>query len=340
MGGAVIYDDDFLLHGSEEHVERPQRVQSIRAALAGSPLESAVELLMPRVATDDEIERVHPSGYAQSLESFCHKGGGWIDSDTYLSPQSARVARLAAGGAALAVEAVMREGFRWVFSICRPPGHHATPSTSMGFCLINNAAVAARHARKALGARRVLIVDWDVHHGNGTQDIFYDDGSVYYFSIHQSQLYPGTGRLEERGRGEGLSTTLNVPLPAGMGDAEYLHVFQKALRPAARAFAPDLVIVSAGFDAHARDPLAQMQVSTAGFEQMASVVREIAEETPARGRIVGLLEGGYDLHALAASALGVMTAWDAERPPTNGFGEAAVDKAARTAVHEIHALRC
>jgi acetoin utilization deacetylase AcuC-like enzyme len=332
-GGGVVFSEDFLLHGSSEHVERPQRAQVIRAALARSPLASSVDLIAPRHATDEEIERVHPPGYAASLQDFCRAGGGYIDADTYLSPLSAQVARLAAGGSARAVEAVMSEGKRWVFSVCRPPGHHALPETAMGFCLINNAAVAARHAQKALGARRVLIVDWDVHHGNGTQDIFYDDGSVFYFSVHQSPLYPGTGRATEHGATEGRGSTLNVPLPAGMHDDDYLHVFQEALRPAARGFGPDLVIVSAGFDAHERDPLGQMMISEAGFEKMASIVREIAEETPARGRIVGLLEGGYNLEALASSAVAVMRRWDAERP----LGESetqprTVDEAARRAV--------
>ena len=188
-----------------------------------------------------------------------------------------------------------------------------TPTTAMGFCLLNNAAGAARLAQ-SLGARRVLIIDWDVHHGNGTQDAFYDDGSVLYFSVHQSPLYPGSGRVDERGAGPGWGATMNVPLRAGRSDDDYVHVFQQALRPAARAFGPELVIVSAGFDAHARDPLGQMHLSTEGFAKLASITRDIAEETPARGRLVGLLEGGYDLQALADSALAVMTTWDADLP--------------------------
>ena len=315
-GGAVLYSAAFCEHGSAEHVERPERARVIRATLARSPLEDGVAHIPPRSATSAELTRVHPAAYIASLDAFCDKGGGWIDADTYLSPRSADIARQAAGAAAQAVEAVMSGERRWAFSICRPPGHHATPTMAMGFCLVNNAAVAARHAQVALGARRVLIIDWDVHHGNGTQDAFYDDGSVLYFSVHQSPLYPGTGRVEERGTGEGRGATLNVPLRAGCSDDDYTYVFQQALRPVARAFAPDLVIVSAGFDAHTRDPLGQMHVSTEGFAKLASITREIAEETPAAGRLVGLLEGGYDLEGLAASALAVMQTWDADRPLT------------------------
>jgi len=307
--GAFVYVPEFQEHGTGDHVERPARLQAIADAVAASGLLERVDRLEPRPATAAEIERVHPPGYAESLDAFSEAGGGYIDPDTYLSRASARVARLAAGSALRAVEGVVREGYRWAFSACRPPGHHALPDHAMGFCLLNNAAIAARHARAALALDRVLIVDWDVHHGNGSQDIFWTDPSVMYFSVHQFPLYPGTGRLRERGDGAGAGTTLNVPLPAGMGDRDYEYVFDRLLRPAVRDFAPQLVIVSAGFDAHERDPLGKMLITTDGFARLAARVREMAEETPAKGRIVGLLEGGYDLRGLSESVVAVMDRW-------------------------------
>jgi len=324
-----------LLHGSSAHVERPERLRAIEAALSASPLKAQLSFLDARPATDAEIERVHPPGYARGLDDFCLNGGGWIDSDTLLSPQSSRVARLASGGACRAVEAVVGEGVPWVFSVCRPPGHHATPNTSMGFCLINNAAVAARHAQAALGLKRVLIVDWDVHHGNGTQDVFFDDPSVLYFSVHQSPLYPGTGRVRERGAS---GTTLNVPLPAGMGDGEYAFVFDDVLRPAVREFAPELIIVSAGFDAHERDPLGGMRVSTEGFARLAEQVRVMSEETPAKGRLVAVLEGGYDLQGLSEAVVAVMDRWHVgvvERAPVDGQTVSAATRKVTQALHEL-----
>lgn len=308
--GAVISHKDFLAHGSSAHVERPERLQAIEAALVASPLRERLSFLEPRPATDAEIERVHPNGYVREIEAFCDHGAGWIDADTLLTPDSARVARLAAGGAARAVEAVVREGIPWVFSLCRPPGHHATPQHSMGFCVVNNAAVAARHARQALGLRRVAVIDWDVHHGNGTQDIFYDDPTVLYFSVHQHPLYPGTGKVSDRGVG----TTVNVPLPAGMGDDDYGFVFEDVLAPAVRAFAPELIVVSAGFDAHERDPLGGMRITSKGFGRLADQVRRLAEETPAQGRMVAVLEGGYDLQGLSESVVAVIERWSADRP--------------------------
>jgi len=332
-GGVVFYADDFLHHGSAEHVERPERARGIMAALSGSPLGRAVRIVAPRAATAAALERVHPTTHIAAIDDLCRAGGGWVDGDTFASPLSGQVARLAAGAATQAVEAVVREGHRWAFSVCRPPGHHATVSTAMGFCLFNNAAVAARHAQVALGVKRVLIIDWDVHHGNGTQDIFYDDGSVFYFSVHQSPLYPGSGRADERGTTDGRGATFNVPLPAGRGDDDYVYVFEKGLRQAARAFKPELVIVSAGFDAHVRDPLAQMCVSTEGFGRLAAITRQIAEETPAQGRLVGLLEGGYDINALAASTLTVLQTWDSDAlTPSECPDEAHIDPRTRDTV--------
>jgi acetoin utilization deacetylase AcuC-like enzyme len=223
-----------------------------------------------------------------------------LDPDTCISPDSYRVALLAVGGALLAVDQVVEGRPDNAFVALRPPGHHAERERAMGFCLFNNVAIAARYAQRRYGLKRVLIVDWDVHHGNGTQHTFEDDPSVLFFSTHQFPFYPGTGRTSERGTGAGLGYTLNVPLAAGCGDNEYRQVFEKILYPAAQAFEPQLVLVSAGFDAHRNDPLASMNVTEDGYAHMTSIVRDIAERY-CEGRLVSLLEGGYNLEALAHS---------------------------------------
>jgi len=217
-----------------------------------------------------------------------------------LSEESARVAALAAGGVLAAVDAVAEGRVRNAFCAVRPPGHHARRDKAMGFCIYNNVAIAARYAQKKHGLPRVLIVDWDVHHGNGTQEMFYDDPTVLYFGVHRHPFYPGTGGAEERGAGRGLGFTVNVPLAAGAGDAEFAAAFRDRMEPAAREFRPDLVLISAGFDAHEADPLGGMKMTPAGYADLTRIVRRVAQAT-ARGRIVSVLEGGYDLDGLAAS---------------------------------------
>jgi acetoin utilization deacetylase AcuC-like enzyme len=217
-----------------------------------------------------------------------------------MSPKSFDAALRAAGAAIYAVDQVMSGAAGNAFCAVRPPGHHALRNKAMGFCLFNNVAIAARYVQKKHGLAKVLIVDWDVHHGNGTQAAFYDDPTVLYFGVHQWPFYPGTGAADEKGEGRGLGTTVNVPLPAGSGDREFQRAFEEALEPAARAFRPDFVLISAGFDAHEGDTLGRMKVSTEGYARLTRIVRRIADPS-ARGRIVSVLEGGYNLDALAAS---------------------------------------
>lgn len=309
MAGAILYHPDFLLHDTGTHVELPGRLLAIMDTLQHSPL-NAIPRLSFDPASDDDLSRVHPLAYVRAIEAVCDAGGGMLDPDTVASPKSAWVARLAAGASVRAVEAVCAGEADWAFALVRPPGHHATRTKAMGFCIFNNIAIAAEAARQRFGVRRPLILDWDVHHGNGTQDIFYEDAGVFYCSVHQWPSYPGTGAAEERGRGAGLGATLNLPLPPGSGDAEYIAALRDRFLPAAEAFQPDLILVSAGFDAHHLDPLAQMEVTTEGFRAMASLAMEAARRTPAKGRLVACLEGGYHPQALGQSVVAVMEAWN------------------------------
>jgi acetoin utilization deacetylase AcuC-like enzyme len=226
---------------------------------------------------------------------------GYIDADTFVSPESVTIAELAAGGTVALVDQLIDGPVSKGFALVRPPGHHATPGRAMGFCLLNNVAIAAAHAR-ARGLERVAIIDWDVHHGNGTQDAFYGDPHVLYVSTHQFPFYPGTGAVLETGTGEGTGYTVNVPMTAGGGDARYRGAFERVILPALSEYRPDLVIVSAGFDASARDPLAEMALSADAFGWMGRELRKIADAS-AKGRMLVALEGGYDLVALEAGLL-------------------------------------
>jgi acetoin utilization deacetylase AcuC-like enzyme len=244
------------------------------------------------------------------LESIAQAGGGWIDADTMVGRDSVDVARLSAGAAIAAVNAVIDGPSSRAFVISRPPGHHATPSRSMGFCLINTVAIAAAHALQH-GLDRVAILDWDVHHGNGTQDAFYDRSDVFYCSLHRSPFYPGTGAASETGAGSGIGSTLNIPLPTQTGDTTYLHLLRNVVMPAINAYEPELLLVSAGYDAHRGDPLGGMGVTKPGFQEFTRIAIEIAEDR-CDGRLVLVLEGGYDPPALArcvADAVEILDAW-------------------------------
>lgn len=294
----LFYDRAFLDHDAGPgHPESAARLDAIVAALERDPV-PGTEWRRPRAATEAELAAVHQSSYLALLGAL---GGRAVqlDPDTATSPGSWQAARLAAGAAVEAVEEVAAGRAKNAFALVRPPGHHAEPAGSMGFCLLNNAAVAAEAARRQ-GAARVAVLDWDVHHGNGTQHVFESRADVLYLSSHQFPFYPGTGAPEEVGRGGGKGFTVNCALPPGQGDADYGAVFTDVFLPALESFAPELVIVSAGFDAHARDPLGGMRVTERGFAAMCSAMVDVAARS-AGGKLVLLLEGGYDLAALAAS---------------------------------------
>lgn len=266
--------------------------------LADSGVLPRLVAVEPTPATDAQITAVHTPEHLARIQTIVARGGGHLDPDTYANARSLDAARLAAGAVVRAVDVVIAHEVDNAFALVRPPGHHATRDRAMGFCLLNNIAIGAQHALDAHHLERVMIVDYDVHHGNGTQDIFYRTSRVLYFSTHQYPFYPGTGNWNEIGEGEGTGFTVNVPLPSGVGDDGYQHAFDDLLFPLAERYRPQLVLASVGFDAHWRDPLASENLSIAGYVSLARTLVEIAQEM-CGGRIVFLLEGGYDLDAVA-----------------------------------------
>ncbi len=325
-----VLDEVFVHHRAPHgHPERPARAVAVRDALVAAGLPSRGRSIAPRAATDEELARVHRGGYLDDLIRKVPGQSGWLDADTYFSPGTWEATLAAAGGTAdLALRVLSGELARGL-AVVRPPGHHATADRAMGFCIINNVAVAAAAARAA-GAARVAIVDWDVHHGNGTQDIFWDDPSVLYASTHQYPYYPGTGAPDEIGGVGALGATVNVGLPAGAGDPEYAVAFDEVILPALRRFKPDLVLVSAGFDPFEDDPLAGMRVTHRGFGAMAARLRAIADELCA-GRLVVALEGGYDLRGLSGGMTAVLEAMVAAAPEAPA-PTPAISTAARVAI--------
>ena len=282
------------------HPESPERYETVRKALGDTQLTDRMAKVESRPATDDELALVHTRAYLKVVEQDIARGARDLSTgDTAISPKSKDVASRAVGGVLNAVDQVMQGNAARAFCAVRPPGHHATPDRGMGFCIYNNVAVAARYAQRKHGVDRVLIVDWDVHHGNGTQDTFYGDGSVLFFSTHQHPWYPGTGLAQESGEGKGRGRIVNCPLPAGSGRDAVLGAARARLLPAADAFKPSLVLVSAGFDSRDGDPLGRFTLTDEDFRDLTRMMREIADKH-ARGRLVSLLEGGYSLAGLAA----------------------------------------
>lgn len=298
-----LYDDVYLKHDTGPgHPEQPARLTAIVNHLNKNGLADQLVMLGPPRAIDlRQLKAVHTADYIERAQAGFADGMRFLDSiDVPISEQSYEVALQAAGGALDAVDAVMQGRVTNAFCAVRPPGHHALPDRAMGFCLFNNVALATRYAQSKYKMDKVLIVDWDVHHGNGTQAIFYEDPTVFYFSTHQYPFYPGTGAEYENGAGAGVNTTLNVPLSPGADDADYLAAFETKLKPAALAFKPDMVFISAGFDAHESDPLGSMKVTSEGFSALTRFVVDIASQC-CGDRIVSLLEGGYDVQGLASA---------------------------------------
>ncbi len=299
----LLYSDPlFLEHETGLHPERPDRLRAIVEQLHKTGLAARCRAGTYQPLAENDVAALHSASMIRRVKEAAQHGGGRLDPDTVVSAVSFQVGLAAAGVCCAAVDAVMSGQDRTALCLVRPPGHHATPDRSMGFCLFNNIALAAHHARSTHGVNRVLIVDWDVHHGNGTQDVFYVDPAVMFFSIHRYGMgfYPGTGAADETGSGPGLGWTLNVPLPYGTRRPDYRLAFEQALHRAAQLSKPELVLVSAGFDAHARDPIGSLGLEVDDFAALTRQVLDVAR-THAGGRLVSCLEGGYDLTALAES---------------------------------------
>lgn len=292
MRTGLIYHPACLEHDTGDHVENKLRLTGILKVLGASGLEAQMELITPLPATREQLELVHQPEHVRLMESISREGGGWITADTVVSSGSFQAALHAAGSAIQGVDAILAGGVETAFALVRPPGHHATAERAMGFCLFNNVAVAAKHALVQYLVPSVMIVDFDVHHGNGTQEIFYTDPRVAYLSTHQYPFYPGTGYFEERGAGAGLGTTVNIPLPGGCGDEEYGRVFDEVVVPIARRFQPQLIIVSAGYDGYWADTMSSMLITGDGYGHMVRTLKDLAQEL-CSGRLLFVLEGGY-----------------------------------------------
>jgi len=298
----LIYDDIYLKHETTPgHPETSARLVAITNRLKTSGLCSQLLKLSPEPVPLEWLKMVHSPEYIQRVERSCRDNIGYLDSmDVPISPESYEAALVAAGGVLSAIDAVMEKKVTNVFCAVRPPGHHALKNKAMGFCIFNNVAIGVKYIQKKYNLSNILIVDWDVHHGNGTHAVFYDDPSVLYFSTHQYPFYPGTGSEMETGEGKGINYTINVPLPIGSGNADYIRVFEEKLEPAAISFSPEFVLISAGFDAHKDDLLGGMRLTADGFAKLTQIVKEISEKC-CEGRLVSVLEGGYGLEGLAAS---------------------------------------
>jgi acetoin utilization deacetylase AcuC-like enzyme len=333
MTTAITTNPQQAAHTEPRHVEQAERMAAIEAALDTSELRAELVQLAPRRASEQQILAVHGPQMLAALRSTMAHPRAWLDPDTYTTAASYEAALLAAGAAVQAVEVVVSGQFDNAFALVRPPGHHATPLRPMGFCLFNNIAIAARHAIDTLGLERVAIVDYDVHHGNGTQDCFYEDGQVFFCSTHAWPLYPGTGSVQEAGAESGYGLTLNLPLPHGTGDEGFQRCFDELILPATRSFNPQLILVSAGYDAHWADPLGPLALSVAGYASLTQRLAGLAQEL-CGGRIVLVLEGGYDLVALSSCVVAALRVLMGRDPGADPLGAARVREPALSALIE------
>jgi len=302
----IVKDQRYLQHSAGAyHPESPERLAAVHAILDKPAMAQKFIQIAPREATHKEIEMIHAPSYVEYIASTAGKDSVYLDADTATSPESYEIAKLAVGGLLNAVDAVMQKKVDNAFALVRPPGHHAEHDRAAGFCIFNNVAIGAMHAINKHGLKKILIVDWDLHHGNGTQHSFDDDPRVLYFSTHQYPYYPGTGSLQEIGRGKGEGYTINVPLSTGADDAAFVKIFRKILQPAALQYKPDFVLLSAGFDTYFQDPLGGMRVTPKGFAALTRIMLDIADSC-CEGRFVVVLEGGYHVMGLAESIKAVL----------------------------------
>jgi len=302
----IVQDERYLEHAANGyHPESPERLRIIYKMLQDEDMQGKFLVFPPRSATIEELAWVHTARHIQTVAATAGHRLTMLDPDTYACAQSFEIAKLAAGGVLVAVDKVLAGEVQNAFAFVRPPGHHAEANRAMGFCLFNNVAVAANYCIKIHKLERILIIDWDLHHGNGTQHSFYERRDVLYFSTHQYPYYPGTGHVTEVGSGAGKGFTVNVPLPVGPGDGEYFLIFEEILEPIAREYKPDIVFVSAGFDIYYQDPLGGMQVTPAGFANLCRIILDFAQDT-CHGRVIFVLEGGYHLQGLRDATKAVL----------------------------------
>ena len=329
----LLADERYLMHETGAHVETPARLRAIYDMLNRDGLRERMAYIEPRPARVEELALNHSPSYIDMLEGM---GAGRLDADTVVSDRSYETALLAVGGCLNMVDAIMEGDICSGLALVRPPGHHAESGMGMGFCLFNNIAIAARHLMERHGLKRIAILDWDLHHGNGTQHSFYGEKEVFYMSLHQSPCYPGTGMLGETGEGDGEGFTINLPIPQGVGDRGYLQAFEEIFIPAMTAYRPEIILVSAGFDSHRFDPLGGMEVTAGGFGEMTRLLMDAADDL-CGGKIAFFLEGGYSLEGLAESVKEVVLRMLGEKEAnsaalTEGVGIDSVLEAAR----EIH----
>ena len=306
----VLTHPDYRVHDTGDHPDNRFKIDRIADTLFSSSIGGEIMRFYPRYATCEQVALAHDERFVSMVERAAGSGPGWLDTDTRVGPGSYETALLATGGVIAAVDNVMMLAFHRpdaVFALVRPPGHHASRGRSMGFCIFNNVAIAARYAQQTYGIERVMIVDWDAHHGNGTNDIFAADPSVLFVSLHQWPLYPGTGWFTDVGFAEAAGTNINIPVPPGAADAMYEAAFERIIEPIADQFRPELILVSAGQDCHASDPLSDGQVTLEGFQWMTRAVKRIADKH-AQGRYVLALEGGYNQHTLPWLVSGIVAA--------------------------------
>ena len=297
-----VSDPLYLRHETEPHPENPGRLTAIQNRLESSEFYNNLIPIQPRKATPEQISLVHDTSYVASVEKSCANEVRNLDADTVISLNSYNAALLSAGAGLTAIDKLIDGNIQNAFCAVRPPGHHAEKDHAMGFCLFNNVGIASRYAQTVKGLNKIFIFDWDVHHGNGTQHSFYSDSSIYYSSTHQYPFYPGTGAEQETGTGDGLGTTLNLPMDAYSGDDDYLSAIEHKLIPEIQHYKPDLIIISAGFDAHHNDPLGQIELTTECFGKMTKLLMEVAADV-CDGRLLSMLEGGYDYDALSSSVM-------------------------------------
>lgn len=332
----LVYHPDYLIHTQAHHPERKERLESVLNAIVQQNLVDRLQIFEPLPATVEDIALIHDRSYISSVEEACRSGRVLLDMDTYLVPESYHVALLSVGGALTGLRRVMDKNPEKVFVLNRPPGHHAESGRAMGFCLFNNVAVAAAVAMRDYGLKRIAIVDWDVHHGNGTQNSFERDAEVLFISTHQSPAYPGTGSAGDVGRANGEGYTVNIPLPPGCGDVEYAMFFSEIIVPVLDQFKPEILLISAGQDAYRMDPLAGMSLTYNGYYNMAAELAGVAERW-SEGRMLLCLEGGYHLEGQAGAVIHVLNALGGWNLP---IGEKAPElKPSDTAIRRLEEIR-